>query len=254
MGRNLRSDAALAVSVLGLGVLLVFAGNVLLGQWLSAERHRQGLSFDHLIGFVASAAGTTMVTWWAISLAIAFIASVLRRVGYSRTADILSKFSPAFMMRLVVAAMSLNLLGAGMAQAATSPDPGWQPPPAHSLDHVHAAWKRTSLNTTEAAEASVDGDAEIRELDPRWKPSSPVVDPGLLSRPSSRQATPNETSVIVKAGDSLWSIASARLGPFATDVDVAVTWPKWYEVNRDTIGSDPSVLLPGQVLRPPLPA
>jgi nucleoid-associated protein YgaU len=58
-------------------------------------------------------------------------------------------------------------------------------------------------------------------------------------------------SVVVRNGDSLWTIAAARLGPLATDVEVAQEWPRWYAANRATIGPDPDLLQPGQMLRAP---
>ena len=55
----------------------------------------------------------------------------------------------------------------------------------------------------------------------------------------------------VRPGDSLWSLSSARLGPFASDVDIALDWPLIYQANRDIIGGDPNLLRPAQVLRLP---
>jgi nucleoid-associated protein YgaU len=49
----------------------------------------------------------------------------------------------------------------------------------------------------------------------------------------------------------LWDIASQQLGPAASDVDVALHWPRWYEANKAQIGENPHVLLPGQILRAP---
>ena len=45
---------------------------------------------------------------------------------------------------------------------------------------------------------------------------------------------------LVRPGDSLWSIADRR-------------WRHWYAANRDVIGPDPDLILPGQRLRPPAP-
>ncbi|MNY82690.1 hypothetical protein D3C86_2249430 [compost metagenome] len=56
---------------------------------------------------------------------------------------------------------------------------------------------------------------------------------------------------MVAAGDSLWSIAARQLGPMASDVDIALHWPKWYAANRALIGDNPGVLLPGQILQAP---
>ena len=60
-----------------------------------------------------------------------------------------------------------------------------------------------------------------------------------------------------------WSCAGAtpcgtssqrHLGPDASDAEVAAEWPRWHEANRDVIGHDPDLLLPGQVLQAPAAA
>jgi uncharacterized membrane protein YeaQ/YmgE (transglycosylase-associated protein family) len=60
-----------------------------------------------------------------------------------------------------------------------------------------------------------------------------------------------EQLVTVHSGDSLWSLAAARLGPASTAEQIAAAWPRWYARNRDVIGADPSLIVPGQRLRPP---
>ncbi|TCC35188.1 LysM peptidoglycan-binding domain-containing protein [Kribbella sindirgiensis] len=60
--------------------------------------------------------------------------------------------------------------------------------------------------------------------------------------------------VVVRKGDSLWSLAARELGPSATAEAIAARWPDWYAANRHVIGNDPDLILPGQVLRiPPVP-
>ena len=60
--------------------------------------------------------------------------------------------------------------------------------------------------------------------------------------------------VVVRKGDSLWSIAARELGRSATAEAIAARWPDWYATNRQVIGTDPDLILPGQVLRiPPAP-
>ena len=257
MARTLRSDFTLAASVLGLGLLLVLVGNLLLAQWQAAERLNHRSTFEHLLGFVACAAGIAIVAWWALSFFIAFMASLLQHAGHRKRADSLSKFSPGFMLRIAVALMSLNLLGTGVAQADTSPpEPGWHHASSGNTAKAQPAWKPSSVERAFSTPAPVDENEKAGSpaAEPRWQPQPPVIDPGLLSRQSSRSSAPaGDASVVVKGGDSLWSIAASRLGPFATDVDVALAWPKWYAANRETIGSDPAVLLAGQVLQPPSP-
>lgn len=76
-------------------------------------------------------------------------------------------------------------------------------------------------------------------------PAAPVPPPG--------DASPDRHVVV--RGDCLWDIAAGRLRgatgrqPGAADVAGAVT--AWWSQNRQVIGGDPDLLLPGQVLTPP---
>jgi nucleoid-associated protein YgaU len=91
---------------------------------------------------------------------------------------------------------------------------------------------------------------------PQWRPLRPAVEPGpLAGQPlRDRQPTGEAAEVTVRPGDSLWSLSAARLGPYASDVDIALDWPRLYQANRDMIGGNPNLLRPGQVLRlPPAP-
>jgi nucleoid-associated protein YgaU len=57
--------------------------------------------------------------------------------------------------------------------------------------------------------------------------------------------------VVVKGGDTLWSIAARHLGSTAGGAAIAEEWPRWYAANRAVIGDDPDLILPGTILRPP---
>jgi nucleoid-associated protein YgaU len=59
--------------------------------------------------------------------------------------------------------------------------------------------------------------------------------------------------VIVRAGDSLWSIAAAQLSDDATARQIDATWRAWYRANRDVIGPNPNLVIPGQILQAPQP-
>jgi nucleoid-associated protein YgaU len=76
----------------------------------------------------------------------------------------------------------------------------------------------------------------------------PQPDPGLLG---GRPTPATDSEVVVHRGDSLWSIAARHLGSRASDAEIAHAWPQWFHLNRDVIGNDPDVILPGQVLRIP---
>ncbi len=79
--------------------------------------------------------------------------------------------------------------------------------------------------------------------------------PAPAPRTPDPHASPAQGNPVrVRAGDCLWLIASRRLGTSATTEQIAAEWPRWYAANEGVIGSDPSTIRPGQVLRPPMPA
>jgi hypothetical protein len=57
--------------------------------------------------------------------------------------------------------------------------------------------------------------------------------------------------VVVRPGDSLWTISSERLGADATPQQIAEEAERIYALNRDRIGPDPDVLFPDQELSVP---
>jgi nucleoid-associated protein YgaU len=88
-------------------------------------------------------------------------------------------------------------------------------------------------------------------------PTVALADPGapalpVLDRvPGTVVSAPSAGRVVVRPGDSLWRIAAAHLPHGAGAADVAAAWPAWYAANRATIGADPNLIRPGQVLVAP---
>jgi len=64
-------------------------------------------------------------------------------------------------------------------------------------------------------------------------------------------AASDDVVVVVRAGDTLWSIAAEHLGSDASTRDVAAAWPAWFHANADEIGDDPDHIVPGQRLTVP---
>ena len=74
------------------------------------------------------------------------------------------------------------------------------------------------------------------------------------SSPPAPAAVPEVIRYTVVPGDCLWTIAAHRLAPTASAAEVDRAWRAIYDANRDVIGSDPNLILPGQILElPPLP-
>lgn len=241
------TDAAMAGVILLLGLSLAVSGGSLAQRWRSSSTRLQVLSFEDQLGIVANTAGLILITWWAMSLAIAVASALLDRSGRTGAAAVTAKFSPAFMRRLVVAAIGWQLVAAPLAAAATQPRPEPSPRPA-----VSAGWAPTT--------AAIEGVVLPRplrvlappDITPPWTPPGPAVEPGALAARQLRmQQPPDGAEVTVRAGDSLWGLAAARLGPLASDVDIAREWPRLYQANREVIGESPHLLRPGQILRFP---
>ncbi|MGX1160366.1 hypothetical protein FBY31_1266 [Arthrobacter sp. SLBN-100] len=268
-GANTWTDAISAAAILLLGVLLFVLGAGLLEQWQQSSARRQGLRAEDLLGAAAAISGAVLVGWWFLSLLLAGATTVLDRMGKLRAAALTRRLSPAFMQRLVLAALSVQLVAGPAAQAETAgPGPEWAPSQEHvssapadpgngtgspsPADHAYAtdpAMARPPLK-----EAPKDNAAPPSMPEPGWQPAAPVVSPGFLAAPAARSANDGGTaaaSVTVLAGDTLWDIAASAKGPGATDVEIAMEWPRWFEANRALIGQNPDVLLPGQILQPP---
>ncbi|MFD5276781.1 LysM peptidoglycan-binding domain-containing protein [Pseudarthrobacter sp. NPDC058362] len=250
---SLASDVAMSAAILLLGAVLVFSGKATVDRWkLGAGPGRSAVALDTLqwpgeadaLGALASAAGAAVMSWWVLSMAWSAAAIILERCGKGRAAAAARRFSPAFMRRLILALLSLQLLSGPAVHAAMAPGPEWMP-------------TRTEVSAP-AGTAMSRPEGDPSRLDPQWRPSAPVTGPGLLAPPGIRAGLQADTAphgrseeVTVLAGDTLWDIAKRDLGPGASDVDVALHWPRWYQANRSLIGLNPDVLMPGQVLQAP---
>jgi hypothetical protein len=60
--------------------------------------------------------------------------------------------------------------------------------------------------------------------------------------------TPPPRVVVVRPGDSLWTIAAHHLGGAASAAQVAAAWPRWYAANTEVIGPDPDLVAVGTTL------
>lgn len=72
-----------------------------------------------------------------------------------------------------------------------------------------------------------------------------------MPSPARRTRSDPDGEIVVRRGDTLWSLAERHLGPGATDGEIAVEWPHWFTANRAVIGGNPDHLVPGERLRPP---
>lgn len=83
---------------------------------------------------------------------------------------------------------------------------------------------------------------------PRRTAPPSVTTPAV--RPAALATVPSHPTQVVRRGDSLWSIASRRLGS-RSPAEVDAGWRALYRANRTTIGEDPDLVRTGTVLHVP---
>ena len=134
------------------------------------------------------------------------------------------------------------------------PGPGWAPPaPAAPGFSPTPASSGTPGADDGAMAAVVTSAPRSGAPSPGWTPSRPPVRPQPSPRllGGSPAIQDRAAHVVVHRGDTLWDIVRQHLGSGATDAEVAAAWPAWHEANREVIGPDPNLILPGQVLHAP---
>lgn len=133
------------------------------------------------------------------------------------------------------------------ARAANLVVPGW--------------WRRTVCGVLGSAVVSVPLVAgmpaaisapPLADHSSSWPSSGPSLD-GLPypDRPLGASRPQATASLVVRRGDTLWDIAAAQLGRRAGSANIAAAWPAWYRANREVVGPDPDLILPGTALIPP---
>ncbi|CAN5734493.1 hypothetical protein BH24ACT8_BH24ACT8_10330 [soil metagenome] len=150
--------------------------------------------------------------------------------------------SPQWAPRVGALLLAVSL---GTPNAAALP-PVPSPAPVHVSASVLPA-SSTAWSSDPDAGPTTDDDAPV----PGWRPTGPPPGPPRGQVELVSRGTAPTDSVIVRSGDTLWSIAASHLGPDATVAEIAAQWPRWFDANREVIGNDPDLILPGQQLRPP---
>lgn len=195
-------------------------------------------AFDDLLALLAACAGWAVLGWLAIALLVSLAAAAWQRGGHLD--QIARAITPLALRRLVALLLGVGLLAAPVVGAL----------PAQADRTVATAPSGGQSGEPPAGPPALE----------RWtpdRPAPPVVPAGrpaeplalLVSRPHRGRAVSDH--VVVRRGDTLWDIAARALGPDASAAEIAASWPRWHATNRSTIGPDPDLILPGQLLRPP---
>lgn len=252
---------------------LVALGGLGLGlRWMTAGTIDAASSHD-LDSLTVLAVGT--VAWMAYGwLTLAVLATVLEQIpgaigtAASALAGRIASQSARTLLRSALGLAAVTPLTVGAAHAAPT-NPSTPVEPRSTIQLTGTADPTDWRATEPASTVRLTGDGGARTgapVDARVRRDGPGrVRIGVPDRPTAGAATRYTDlrsgqpvrvplRVVVKPGDTLWSIAATELGPNATPEDIAARWPAWYAANRELIGPDPDLILPGQVLRIPAAA
>lgn len=248
-------DATMAALVAGLAGALILTGVAIHREMDNRSGPSSSLQFADFMGLASAVIGVAVLMWWSAALLIALIGQLLTLRGHVVLGRRVSACSPGFMRRLALLLLSLNL----MATPAIASVPDQDTAAVQTLKK-HAAGVEQAVQDefitpapTWQATAHSQVGATAADAGPQWTPTKSATTDNIVTRRPARSTDvqPQNQNVTVRSGDSLWSLCAEHLGPYATDVEIATEWPRWYEANVQTIGADASLLLPGQVLRIP---
>jgi hypothetical protein len=227
---------------------------------LAAGTGWDALPMDLVIASVAAAALGLSGLW----LAAVTLSTVVEALT-GRSWSVARAVTPLVVRRGVLAFCGLALGSAGVAvPAAAAPlDQG----PA-AVPTTAAADGRSALDGLPLPDRAEGGAPE--GTSPRLAPDPRTATVAQAHRPTGTGAASTPTTLQaraehpvghpvghrvghrVRAGESLWSIASALL-PEVDAAQVDRTWRRIYRANRVVIGDDPDLLLPGTILHVPVP-
>jgi nucleoid-associated protein YgaU len=179
-----------------------------------------------------SAIALVVCVLWSVGAALLTLAALAARAlaPGGRHARLLTRAAergcPATARRLVSAALGVAL-GAGIATPVLADN---VPPSPTRVSGLALPDRATGTSLAATRHESIA----------RRSAAAPAA-----SRPWQRRL------VVVRTGDSLWSIAQALLPAHATDAEVTEGWHRIHDANPSRIGVDPDLILPGTRLAVP---
>ena len=227
---------------------------------------------EDVVGALAGGAMFALLLWLLLAVVASTLAAV-RPAGPHR-GTVVERVAPVVLRHLVAA-----LIGAAVVGAATpaGADVGAAPascatpwtPVATTHEATSTSREATSREATSREASSTTREAAPAGLSaawnptgvvsPGWLPTEPVVrppgrpgaDPSFVTSSRRRATATIDDEVVVRRGDTLWSLAERHLGPAATAVRVNQEWPRWFAANRSVLTRGPDHLVAGMRLTPP---
>ncbi|MEQ4205274.1 hypothetical protein ABN028_28460 [Actinopolymorpha sp. B17G11] len=266
------------------GVLLAFVGGGWALRWLTAGSWTavQGPNptFDALLVLLVAVLAWACFAWLALGTLLMALSVIPGALG-AACGSLAERLTPAVYRRAARVALGLSvaagpILGALPANAATVDQPTQAAAAAQllpGLDRPGTFGGQVEQQLPSGAQlpgldrpGGMDRPGGGDVLDQLPMPDRPVSDQGAgqsglpnpdrpisrdpVTRPAVRHVD-DQHQVVVKRGDNLWNIAKASLPDGASSAEINREWHRWYEANRQVIGDNPDLILPGQILTPP---
>lgn len=246
VGPETRAAGLGAAATVATGAVAWWSAGGAVSRWPGTAQ----VGVDQAFTVLASAAAALVASWATVLLALATV-DLLRARTHAVRGGLVGRVAAGLLLAVT--------LGAAPAAAST-------PAPVPAAEQVDTpagpGGPRAAQPASDAQPVSDAATVPAPVPVPGWTPT--VVDPappraavgevGLVTTAPSSARADDAAEVVVRRGDTLWSIAARALGEHATDQDVAEEWPRWYAANRDTIGADPDLIRPGQRLVAPAEA
>lgn len=244
---------ASATAALGSAGALLAAGAV-------RDLGRTPADVDSVVAALAGLALGVLLLVWCAGAAATVGAALVGTASTAGTAlrAVAGATTPLLLRRLLAAALGAAVLGGvtGPALAAVPPATATTPTaagltwPAAPVLATAPATAPTTATTTPAPSPPAPA-TTTKPTTTTATTTATASEPARATGPSGQRDQPGRTEVVVRAGDTLWSIAAGHLPAGSTRAAVAAAWPRWYAANRAVIGADPDHLRPGQRLVAP---
>jgi hypothetical protein len=213
-------------------------------SWLESGRPLAAMPLDQLLTTLAAVVVGCGGTW----LAAATLGAVYEVVT-GTSAAVVRAISPRVVRRLVLTCCGLAVGGAGLYAPASAL-------PLSADESAPGAAARTgSTRLTGLPLPDRVPGAAPRQVGRRDAPGTSGRPGGSVSGPAPVTVVAAglqraSATYVVRAGDSLWTIAQ-RLVPTAPTDEVDAAWRRIHRANRSTLGRDPDLIIPGTTLRLP---
>jgi hypothetical protein len=211
---------------------------------------------EDVVGGMAGLAVFALLLWGAVAVFASTVVALLPRAG-ARASALPRALAPAVLRQLVAALLGVAVVGCATPAGAHTGRPDTVAVVCEPAPHRVAAATSPPVAAPDPLSAAWHPTDPV--VSPGWVPTEPVArrpsragpDPGVVTAPRRRLNATVDDEVVVRRGDTLWSLTERYLGPGATGAQVNREWPRWVAANRAVLTRGPDHLVPGMRLTPP---